>query len=186
MNSSLFKGKSTRTKIFTAITAVGILLLLVFNLLMTALGMGNNLYIDTTREGFYTLSDKMVNACNGLFGDLPAGKSFKITFCADPDTLIASGDLRASYFMALNLQKRYPEVMVETVNVNLNPTAVSAYKTTSRAEIASTDIIFSYGARYRIVAGKSLWMHCPDFFFFFLNKINVLQIFFCRCVPGPS
>ncbi len=157
MQGSLFKGKSTRTKIFTVITIAGILLLFGLNLLVTSLGMTNTVYLDTTMEGYYTLSDKMVAASDELLKDLEKGKGIRFTFCADPDVLIASDDLRATYFMALNLQKRYKGVEVITVNIEQNPTAVAQYKTTSRAKISYTDIIVSYGAKYSILAGKSMW-----------------------------
>ena len=84
-------------------------------------------------------------------------KKIKITFCTDPDYSIASDKMRATYFMALSLRNKFDNVEVETVNVALNPTAVSMYRTTSRDTISSADIIFSYGAKYRIVDGTAFW-----------------------------
>ena len=87
MKKSIFKGKSTRTKIFSVITLVGIVLLLGLNLGLTYLG-GQRLFMtDLTPEGIYTLSDKMVEVCHEMLDPDADGnaKKIKITFCTDPD-----------------------------------------------------------------------------------------------------
>ena len=159
MKKSIFKGKSTRTKIFSVITIVGILLLLGLNFVLTYFG-GTRLFMtDMTREGFYTLSDKMVEVCEDMLvpKEGEAAKEIVITFCTDPDYLTASDTMRATYFMALSLQKKFDNVKVKTVNVALDPTAVSMYKTTSRDTITSSDVIFSYGAKYKIADAAGFW-----------------------------
>ena len=159
MKKSIFKGKSTRTKIFSVITIVGIVLLLGLNFGLTYLG-GQRLFMtDLTPEGIYTLSDKMVEVCHAMLDPDENGnvKKIKITFCTDPDYLIASDKLRATYFMALTLRNKFDNVEVETVNVALDPTAVSMYRTTSRDTITSSDVIFSYGAKYKIVDATGFW-----------------------------
>ena len=52
MKTTLFKGKSTRTKIFTAITVTGILLIFALNLLLTYFGGISLAFADMTPEGF--------------------------------------------------------------------------------------------------------------------------------------
>ena len=159
MKKSIFKGKSTRTKIFSVITLVGIVLLLGLNLGLTYVG-GQRLFMtDLTLEGIYTVSDKMLEVCHAMLDPDENGrtKEIKITFCTDPDYLIASDKMRATYFMALSLRNKFDNVKVETVNVALNPTAVSMYKTTSRDNITSADVIFSYGAKYKIVDATGFW-----------------------------
>ena len=54
-----FAGKSTRTKIFTVISLVAILLLFALNLWMNKFGVYGNAYIDMTPEGLYTLTPEM-------------------------------------------------------------------------------------------------------------------------------
>ena len=159
MKQSIFKGKSTRTKIFSVITIVGIVLLLGLNLGLTYLGGQKLLIADLTPEGFYTISDKMLEACHAMLDPDETGKTkeIKITFCTDPDYLIGSDSMRATYFMALSLQNKFDNVTVEAVNVALDPTAVSMYKTTSRDSITASDVIFSYGAKYRIVDATTFW-----------------------------
>jgi len=159
MKKSIFKGKSTRTKIFSVITIVGILLLFGLNLGLTYLGGQRLIMADLTPEGFYTLSDKMLEVCHGMLDPDENGdvKEIQITFCTDPDYLVASDKMRATYFMALSLQNKFDNVKVKTVNVALDPTAVSMYRTTSRETISATDVIFSYGAKYKIADATGFW-----------------------------
>lgn len=165
MKNSLFKGRSTRTKIFTVITVAAVVLLLCLNLLLTYVGGERLLYIDLTPEGFYRMSDNMELACEEIFeaedenGDKRLTDKVEFTFCADPDVLTSSDDLRATYFMALAIRNKFPDsVNVKTVNVTLNPTAVSKYTSTSRDEIYATDLIISYGSRYRVVSAPTFWL----------------------------
>lgn len=159
MNNSIFKGKSTRTKIFTVITIIGICLLLCLNLVLNYFCGQKLFYADLTPEGFYTLSDKMLEVCHELLDPDTDGntKNIKITFCTDPDYLVSSDTMRATYFMALSLQNEFDNVTVKTVNAALDPTAIAAYKTTSRDSISATDVIVSYGAKYRIVNAAAFW-----------------------------
>ena len=159
MKKSIFKGKSTRTKIFTVITLVGIVLLLGLNFGLTYLG-GRRLFMaDLTTEGFYTLSDKMIEVCHDMLDPDENGeeKEITITFCTDPDHLISSDSMRPTYFMALALQKEFDNVTVKEVNVANDPTAVSMYRTTSRDSITAADVIFSHGGKYRIADATGFW-----------------------------
>ena len=155
----ILKGKSRRSIIFGAITAATIIILLALNLLLSYFGRHNTMFMDMTPEGLYTLSDRMVEECAFIdeLGESDGDKTVKITFCTDPDYLVASDSMRATYFMALSLQNKFDNITVETVNVTLDPTAVSMYKTTSRDSITSADVIFSYGAKYKIVKATSFW-----------------------------
>ena len=157
--SSIFNGKVTRTKAFSVITIVGIAVLLTLNLLLALLGSKRLMMVDLTSEGFYTLSDKMVEVCHEILDakDGEEEKQIKITFCTDPDYLIESDAMRATYFMALALQKKFDNVEVTAVNVINDPTAVAMYRTTSRETISSSDVIFSYGSKYRVVDATGFW-----------------------------
>ena len=156
MKNSIFKGKSARTRLFAAISVIAVIALFGLNLLLTAVGLKNTVYLDLTPEGLYSLTDKMVEECS-FISELPEDKEIKITFCTDPDALVESTVMRATYFMALNLQKKFDNVKVETVNVALNPTALARYKTTSLSTISASDVIISFGERYRIASANSFW-----------------------------
>ena len=164
MKMKPFAGKSTRTKIFTVISLVVILLLFALNLWVTSFGIYGNAYIDMTPEGLYTLTPEMEDACDDLFDS--AEGDVEIIFCDDRDHIIENITTRVTYYMAVAMSKRYDNCEVSTVNVNMNPTSVAQYKTTSLTEITPTDIIISYKSndsfnagksRYRIVSSENFW-----------------------------
>ena len=55
MKKRLFKGKSKRTKIFTAITFAGVAIIIALNLVLTYFGVNKNIFFDMTPEKLYTL-----------------------------------------------------------------------------------------------------------------------------------
>ena len=158
MSKSLFKGKSTRTKIFTAITITAIVLILLLNILLTYLGDEKQIYIDMTPEGFYTLSDNMVESCESIIdSDIVREKEIEIIFCSDPDTLESSYMLRPTYFMALQMRNMFDNVKVTAKSVKYNPGINSLYRTTSHREIAETDMIVAYDGRYKVTDITTFW-----------------------------
>ena len=145
--------------ILAAVTCAVVVGVVVLNLLLTYVGLNELVYLDLTTEEFYTVSDAMKEHTAFIDKLESPDKKIKITFCNDPDMLISAQNVRMPYFLALGLAKLYPErVEVETVNVAYNPTAVSKYKANSLTQIKSTDIIISYGDRYRIVGADSMWV----------------------------
>lgn len=151
---NILKGKSRRTAIFTVVTVVVVILAIALNLVLGYFGLHKTLFLDMTYEGFYTLTDTMKEEC-AFVEDLD--EKVEIIFCNDPDRLLSQTVTRIVYFMAIMLDNTFENIETRTVNVALNPTAVSQYKTTSLAEIEPTDVIISYGDRYRIVASEVFW-----------------------------
>ena len=156
------KQKLTGKRLVSLLSAVAVIALLALNLLLTALGLKSSLYLDTTSEGLYTLSDKMKEECAFIDELDDDERAVTITFCTDPDALVKSELTRVTYFMALKMEKYFDNLEVKTVNVEYNPTAVSQYKPTSLSEITSTDVIISYGDRYRVVGAKNFWITSDD------------------------
>ncbi len=159
MNKKTKGGFFTRNRIFALCAAAGILILLALNLLLTYFGVQKTVFIDTTPEGLYTLTDAFKKECAFIDDSLGEdGKKVKITFCSDPDTLLSQTVTKLVYFTALEMQNHFDNVEVETVNVTYNPTAVSKYRPTSLTKINPTDVIVSYGDRYTVVNSSSFWM----------------------------
>ena len=162
MKNNLIKGKSTRTKIFTVITAALIVCLLAVNFGLTYLGTKSTVFLDLTREGFYSLTDKMDKTMESILeakeedGSYRLKNPVKITFCDDVDNLVASRNMRPLYFMALDIKNKFDNFDIQVENVRVNPAAVAMYKTTSLDTITTTDVIISYGAKYRVIDGN-LW-----------------------------
>ncbi len=182
-----FAGKSTRTKIFTVITILAIVLLLALNLAAFAMNVYDTVYLDLTQEGLYSVRDMMVEACREVFylddGSLRE-PGLKITFCAKPDTIIGNYATRPIYYMAIALADIFPNLKVETVDIKYNPTAIADYKTTSLTEITETDVIISYGddenggpIRYRVAPAMSFWKTNEDKYFSFDGEYKLATIF---------
>lgn len=161
MKFRLLKGKSRRTKIFTAITVLSLVIIIALNLLIYNLGVKETLFVDMTPEDLYSISDLMTEECDEIFGKLSERdetKKVRVTFCTDPDYLIGSTMARITYFMCLKLQNEYPDAFeVVAVNAQYNPTAVSQYKATSLSKINANNVIVSYGERYRVATIDYFW-----------------------------
>lgn len=178
MNFSLFKGKSKRNAIFTLITLFSIVFLLVGNLLLTYFSPIKSIYFDMTSEDLYTLSDAMKEE-TAFVDELPSGpddNKIKIIFCAKPDVLTASTVTRITYFMALKLQQKYPNIKVVCEDVSLNPTAFAQFKSNSLTEIKASDIIVSYGDRYRISTASRFWMYDEGDYFSYNGEYHMVAM----------
>lgn len=169
MKNSLFKGRATRTKVFTLITVGVIIAVLGINYLLTYLFGSNGLQIDLTAEELYTLSPEMKEECAFVDTLDDGDEALTITFCSDPDTLIESTVTRVVYFMALDLEREFDNIEVETVNVRYNPTAVASFRTTSLAEINPVDVIVSYRGSYRIMSAEQFWTVTSENTYFSFN-----------------
>lgn len=158
MEQNKSKTKRLQGRVGALVLALAIVLLFGLNLLLTYVGIQRTVFVDTTYEGLYSLTDLMKEECSFVDEVLPGDKKVKITFCSDPDVLIDYETTRAVYFMALKLANTFDNIEVETVNITYNPTAVAKYKPTSLSEIVSGDVIVSYGDRYRVVSTNNFWI----------------------------
>lgn len=162
------KGKSKRAYIFATVTLILVITLFGLNLFLSVIGLNKSVYVDMTPEELYSVSDEMVEECS-FINDLDSEKKLKIIFCNDPDNLIDSTVTRVTYLMALKLEKKFDNIEVEEINVNFNPTAVAKYKATSLSEITTSDVIVTYGDRYRIARADSFWTIGSDGQYFSYN-----------------
>ena len=163
MINKLLRNKGSRNAVLSVLTAVIIVLVLALNFLITYFGVQKTLFVDTSFEQLYTLSDMMKEEC-AFLNELDTNKEITITFCADPDTLIKSQVTRVVYFMSLQLQKHFDNVKVAIETVVYDPTSVSKFKPTALSKISPTDVIVSYGDketgeidRYRVANAQSFW-----------------------------
>ena len=160
MKKPYIKAGRGRTVILSVITAAVIISVFALNILLNFFGTKNLVYLDMTPEGLYTVSDGMLEFCHEILDPTDEEgkkKQIEITFCTDLDYIVRSEELRVTYFMALALEKKFDNIKVDNINIRYNPTAVAKYKTTSRTNISSTDIIISYGNKYRIAGATSFW-----------------------------
>ena len=177
MKINLFTNRKQRGKLFAIITLVGIVALFLLNVLMKHVGLFGSVYLDMTAEGLYTVSEAMKEECS-FIDELDDGeKQLKVIFCSDPDTLIGSLMTRVPYLSLLKLDSYFENLSVETVNVTYNPTAVADYKTTSLSTVSPTDIIISYGDKYRIVDLSTLWFKASGEYYSYNGEYRLASLF---------
>ena len=119
-------------KWLTPLSILLAVLLLVLSVGLYGLVSSHSLWLDLTPEGLYSLSDLMITECEKIERDIT------ITFCNDPDRLMADYQTRYVYVMAKELEQRFDNITVKTCNVTLNPTAVDRYRAVSSSSIPAT------------------------------------------------
>jgi hypothetical protein len=177
----------TRRSVFTVVTALIVLAVMLVNVLFTVFASQGLWYIDLTTNTrkktktdsqgikyyeyedyeLYTLTPGAVSLLDSTLSELNANRQNKgeeavqveIVFCNDPDNLMSNKYLRLIYLTALNLQKVFPDsIEVKTVNVNRDPSQVQKYKTTSYTTIYPTSVIVASGSEYRHLRINSFFM----------------------------
>ncbi|MBQ8351106.1 MAG: Gldg family protein [Clostridia bacterium] len=137
----------------TALTVLVVLALLVANLAFTALAQQNNLFVDTTTEGRYSLRPRMVE----ILKEANMQADVDIIFCAEDDILRSNYNTSLVYIMALELEKQVRNIHVSCVDATRHPELVAAYRRTSATTIKWNDVIISSGTEYRVYNTKSFF-----------------------------
>ncbi len=174
MNKSLLKSGKTRTKLFALISVSGVILLLALNLLATYFGLHKTIFVDMTPEGFYTATDRLIEELE--FVDEKLSDKVKITFCADPDTLMKNEMSRLTYVMATQLDNKFENIEMTADNVIYKPTLVDKYKANALTKITPSHVIISYGERYRIIGIDNFWVASSGELFSYNGEYKMASI----------
>lgn len=161
------------------ITAAVIAAVLLLNIGMTALLSSNHIFMDMTAESYYTnddlgeektttmytLMDETVEQLTFMFELIDQARGtgepvvVDIIFCADPDILSKSTNMRYVYHTALSLEQAFPEhIRVKTTDVWKNPSSVADYRENSYSQIYPNNIIISSGNESRITTDKTYYI----------------------------
>ncbi len=164
------------------ITALVIAIIIIVNVIFSALSQKFLWYADLTPELLYSMSDKaldIIEKGDEEFGTLspiemvdkireeklaedpdfdPSSLMINIIFCDDPDTLDANSAQKYVHFTALELEEKFPDyINVEYYNIIRNPSSVSKFKTNSLSQIYTTSVIIEFGTEYRIREVRSFF-----------------------------
>ncbi len=175
-------GRLGRRTLFTTITVLILVAVMLLNLIVSLLGQDNIWQIDasvnrytnesmkhlklyTPTEPFMNLIEEnaipmvdKVNAEREARGEEPI--TVNIIFCADRDLVWNSDQMRYVLYTALNLQKAFQDqIKVSFINVNKNPSAVQKYKATSSTRIYSSNVIFEFGTEYRVYSMANFFVN---------------------------
>lgn len=158
------------------LTALIIAVIIIANVIFSALAQKFRWYTDLTPEPLYTLSEECMDIIENGDSEFeessspiemvekiraenlaedpnfdPSSLMINIVFCNEPDVLNSNFMQRCVYTSALELEQAFPEyINVEYHNIHRNPTAVAKYKTNSRVTIDTTSVIIEFGTEYRI------------------------------------
>ncbi len=168
--------------ISAALTALIIAVIIIVNVIFSALTQKFMWYVDLTPELLYSLSDEALDLIeNGdeefdtlspiemvdsirkekLAADPnfdPKSLMINLIFCDEPDNLTANSSQRYVYHTALELQDKFPDhINVEYRDVLRNPSSVDEFKVNSLSTISTTSVIIEFGTEYRVRTIKSFF-----------------------------
>ena len=138
----------------TLFTIAFVAIVVIFNVIFTALAGKYNWYIDMTEEQIYTLSEE----AKELMSDIP--DEVYIYFASEPDVLMNgtnSSYTRMIYTTALQLEEAFPNVHVECENVLKNPGFFRDFYYTAATDIDSDSVVITSGSEVRVYAAEAFF-----------------------------
>ena len=169
------------------LTALIIAVIIIVNVIFSALSQKFLWYADLTPELLYSLSDEaldLVENGDDEFDSLspiemvdkmraenleadpdfdPESLMINIIFCDDPDNIDANSYQRYVHHTALELEEKFPDyINVEHYNIIRNPSSVSRFKVNSLSQIYTTSVIIEFGTEYRVREIRSFYIFNED------------------------
>lgn len=123
----------------TALTIAFIAVVVIFNVIFTALAQKYMWFADMTEEKIFTLSQEAKEILSDVTEDV------NIYFASEPDELLASTSLRYIYTTALQLEEAFPNITVECVDVLKNPGFFRGFYETAATDIDTTSVVVTSG-----------------------------------------
>ncbi len=155
MNNSFTKSRKFKYgSVATAFTVAFIAIVVIFNVIFTALARKYNWYIDLTAEQVYTLSEE----AKELLSDVP--EDVDIIFASDPDVLMNgtnSSYTRMIYTTALQIEENFPNIHVTCENVLKNPGFFREYYDTAATDIDSDSVVIASGGEVRVYTAEAFF-----------------------------
>ncbi len=167
-----------------ALTALIIAVIIIVNVIFSALTQKFMWYVDLTPELLYSLSDEALTliekgddkfdtlspiemvdsireekkAENADFDD--RSLMINIYFCDDPDNINSNSTQRYVHHTALELADKFPDhINVEYLDVVRNPSSVDKFRVNSLTPINTTSVIIEFGTEYRVRTLKSFYTY---------------------------
>lgn len=155
MRNSFTKSRKFRYgSMATAFTIGFIAIVVIFNIIFTALASKYSWYIDMTEEQVFTLSDEAKEIMSDITNEV------KIIFASEPDVLMTGSDstyMRYVYTTAKQLEEECPNITVECVNVLKHPSYFREYYNTTNTDIDSDSVVVVSGNEIRIFAAEAFF-----------------------------
>ena len=150
LNSRRFKYGS----VATAFTIAFIAIVVIFNIIFTALAQKYMWYIDMTEQQVFTLSEEAKEIMSDITEDV------YIYFASEPDVLMNgtnSSYTRYIYTTALQLEEEFPNVHVDAISVLKNPSFFKEFYNTTATDIDTTSVVITSGNETRVVRAQAFF-----------------------------
>lgn len=138
----------------TAFTIAFIAIVVIFNIIFTALAQKYMWYIDMTEEQVFTLSEEAKEHMSDI------NQEVNIYFASEPDELMSGSNssyLRYIYTTALQLEESFSNVTVECVDVLKNPGFFREFYTTAATDIDTDSIVLESNGEVRVYAAEAFF-----------------------------
>jgi len=160
MKNSFYKAKSFRYgSAATAFTCAFIAVIVVFNIIFSALASRYMWYIDMTKEEVFTLSD----AAKEFLSDVD--EEVNIYFTSEPDELMNgkySSWMKYIYNTALQLEAEFENIHVTCKDIIKHRAFFEPYRTTAATNIYTTSVIVESGSEIRVYAYEAFFVQNED------------------------
>ena len=117
------------------LTVVVLAVLVVVNVIISALTTRNNWYLDMTQNDLFTVSDSTITLLEDLQGN------YEILFCEPLDRVSTDTDSMLIYNCARDLSEKLDNVSVEYLDVVTYPSLAAQYKRSTSENVNTTDVI---------------------------------------------
>ncbi len=138
----------------TAFTCAFIAVVIIFNIVFTALASKYMWYVDMTEKEVFSLSE----ATKVLISDVDA--PINIYFASEPDELMEgtySTYMKYIYTTALQLAAEFPNVNVECRDVVKNRAFFEPFRTTAATPIYTTSVVLESGGEVRVFSYRAFF-----------------------------
>lgn len=143
----------------TAFTCAFIAVVIIFNIIFTALASKYMWYIDMTEEELFTLSD----ATKELMSDVD--DEINIYFAMEPDELMEGNYntfMKYIYQTALQLEEAFPNIHVECKDVVKERAFFEPFRETAATNIYTTSVVLESGGECRVYEYQSFFIVDED------------------------
>ena len=153
-NTYLRSRKFKYGSVATAFTVAFIAIVVIFNIIFTALAGKYMWYIDMTEEQLFTLSDEAKEIMSDIKSEV------NIYFASEPDVLMTgqnSGYMKYIYTTALQLEEEFKNVHVDCVDVLKNPSFFREFYQTAATDIDTDSVVVQSGGEVRVFAAEAFF-----------------------------
>ena len=137
-----------------AFTAAFIAIVVIFNVIFSALASHYMWYVDMTDKQLFTLSEASYDIMSDVTNEV------NIYFASEPDVLMAGTNstyTRYIYTTALQLAEAFDNVHVECVDVLKNPEFFREFYNTAQTDIDTDSVVVQSGSEVRVFTAEAFY-----------------------------